>query len=366
MKYIYFFISGYLFVLGACHESNGEETETDTSLAVAGLAPTPVKTAVVSYTSFQYLIQSNGKIKSLKEQAVVSESDGEVIVCHAATGSQFPKGAVVLQVGTAPVRFKLERARLAEFNGQKEFESQLLSYENLLKDKTEDEGSLIRQKLKISSGLAAAQQDIKEASYELARAVIRAPFFGRLADVDVQLGKIVRSGQTLFRIYDPSGFLLETKVLEADAPQIKTGMLAEVAPVSQPEKKFKATVYEINPYVDADGMVMIKLLIANVKRAILFPGMNCTATLKVPLHRALVIPKEALVMRNGKTVVFTMDAGKAKWNYVVAGKDNGREVEIISGLSNKEKVITTTNLQLADEAPVVEDNTGLPDEDMSN
>jgi secreted trypsin-like serine protease len=105
-------------------------------------------------------------------------------------------------------------------------------------------------------------------------------------------------------------------------------------------------------------MITIKLLITNVQSAPLFPGMNCTATIKVPVHRALIIPKDALVMRSGKPVVFTMEDGKAKWNYVSIGKDNGKEVEITAGLNNKKRVITTANLQLADDAPVVEDNTG--------
>jgi membrane fusion protein (multidrug efflux system) len=361
MRCSYFFkvgIAGYFLLLVSCNEKDKDEQEINAPIAVGELAPTPVKTAFASYTNFQYLIQSNGKLKSLKEQTIVSETDGEVMVCKAFDGSQVVKGGVILQMETTKVKFRLDRANLNEFNANKEYESQLLSYENLLKDKREEEGNAIRQKLKISSGLAGAQQDIKEATYDLSKSVIAAPFSGRLADVNVQLGKYLHSGQTLFRIYDPTSFLLETKILEADAPWVKTGMIAEVSTVSQSEIKFKASVYEINPYVDPDGMITIKLLIANAQGAPLFPGMNCTATIKVPVHRAVVIPKDALVMRNGKPVVFTMEDGKAKWNYVSIGKDNGKEVEITAGLRNKEKVITTANLQLGDDAPVVEDNTG--------
>jgi RND family efflux transporter MFP subunit len=351
-------IIGYLLPLVSCNDNDNNEQEKNTAVAVGGLAPTPVKTAFASYTNFQYLIQSNGKLKPLKEQTIVSENDGEVTVCKAFNGSDFAKGAVILQMETTKVKFKLDRATLNEFNASKEYESQLLSYENLLKDKGEEEGNAIRQKLKISSGLAGAQQDIKEATYELSKSVIAAPFSGRLADVNVQLGKSLHSGQTLFRIYDPTNLLLETKILEADAPWIKTGMPADVATLSQPDIKFKASVYEINPYVDADGMITISLLVSNLQKVLLFPGMNCTATIKVPVHHAVVIPKDALVMRNGKAVVFTMEEGKAKWNYVSIGNDNGKEVEITAGLKDKQKVITTANLQLADDAPVVDDNTG--------
>src|SRR5690606_4084492 len=87
----------------------------------------------------------------------------------------------------------------------------------------------------------------------------------------------------------------------------------------------------------------------------LFPGMNCTAEIKILLTETLVVPKEALVIRNGKNVVFTLENGKARWNYVVAGRQNGEEVEILEGLSNGQKAITTNNLQLAHETPVNEE-----------
>ena len=82
--------------------------------------------------------------------------------------------------------------------------------------------------------------------------------------------------------------------------------------------------------------------------------MNCTAVIKAPASRSLIVPKEAVVMRSGKAVVFTLQDGKAKWNYVAVGKDNGKEVEIKEGVTAGQKVITTNNLQLAHDAPVKE------------
>lgn len=40
-------------------------------------------------------------------------------------------------------------------------------------------------------------------------------------------------------------------------------------------------------------------------------------------------------------------------------KGQWKEVEITTGLKDRDKVITTANLQLADEAPVVEEEAGL-------
>lgn len=105
-------------------------------------------------------------------------------------------------------------------------------------------------------------------------------------------------------------------------------------------------------------MVLVKLKIASARSPregkMLFPGMNCTATIKLPFEKTLVVPKESVVMRSGKAVVFTLEDGKAKWNYVTTGRDNGKEVEIKEGLQPNQKVITTNNLQLAHDALVKE------------
>ncbi|MCC7525689.1 MAG: efflux RND transporter periplasmic adaptor subunit [Chitinophagaceae bacterium] len=351
----------FIFFWSSCN-SGSEATDSEENLSNTVSAQdtlvTNVQTAFARAAPFQYLIQSNGKIHSLHEQLIVAETGGVLMLCRAQTGARFAGGETIAQFETIPLKQKLEKAELARFNGQKEYESQLLGYENLLKDRSKAQADTIRQKLRISTGLSGAEQDIKQAEYELSKAVIEAPFGGVLADVKVQPGQYVKPGDEMFRIYDPTHLLLEVKILESDIGLVKKGMSAEVSPVSNPEKRYNATVYEINPYVDENGLVLVKLKVVSPdisrQELSLFPGMNCTATIIVPFSKTLVVPKEAVVMRSNKAVVFTFENGKAKWNYVETGRDNGKEVEIKEGLQAGQKVITTNNLQLAHDAPVKE------------
>jgi membrane fusion protein (multidrug efflux system) len=335
-----------------------EKDETSVSLKESY---TPVTTALSEFRSFDYLINSNGKIKSMREQLITSESGGRLLQLNAKTGLSFSTGSIIARMETTVIEHKLEKAKLAQFNNQKEFESQLLGYENLLKGKTKEQADTIRQKIKISTGLAGAEQEIKEANYELTKSIIRAPFNGILADLKVQEGEHLRPGQELFRIYDPHNLFLEIKILEADVSLLKKGMISIISPLSTPERQFKAEVFEINPYVDENGMVLVKLKIKNQLSSSgndLFPGMHCTTTIRIPLGKCVIVPKESLVMRSGKTVVFSLEDAKAKWNYVTVGKANDKEVEIKAGLKPGMKIITSNNLQLADDAPVQEN--GIP------
>lgn len=344
--------------LASCTASTADTIKEVNIQAPSTERVTIVTTAPAKLQDFEYLIRTNGKIRSLHELTISSESSGRLMLCHATPGNSQSAGSVIAQLETTPIRHRLERAMLAEFNCEKEYESQLLGYENLLREKTKEESEDIRRKLMISSGLSLARQEIKEANYELEKATIKAPFDGVFANVKIREGDFIKSGQEMFMIYDPSRLLLEIKVLEADISLIRKGMSAEIASISTPGTHYKASVFEVNPYVDADGMVSIKLLvspeISGKKNLFLFPGMNCVAKLIIPVEKSIVIPKEAVVMRNSKPVVFTLEQGLAKWNYVKPGRENEKEIEIKEGLTVNQKVILSNNIQLAHDAPVKE------------
>ena len=70
------------------------------------------------------------------------------------------------------------------------------------------------------------------------------------------------------------------------------------------------------------------------------------------LDEKLIVPKSAVVLRSGRQVVFTLEKGKALWNYVQTGLENMELYTIEDGLKEGDTVITTGNLNLAHETPV--------------
>lgn len=344
------------FIAASCTHSSTSKEATGSSLGPAASSSgivTTVQTAEAAERPFMYIINSNGKIRSLNEQSIISLNGGKLTSCNATAGKFFHAGQAIAQLDTAVIQFKKQRAVLNQYNTAKEYESQLLGYENLLKGKSREEAESIKQKLRISSGLASAEQDLKEAAYDLGISIIKAPFNGITADVKVHDGDQLNPGQEMFKIYDPDNLYLQVKVLEADMGLLKIGIPATVVALSAPSAKYASDVYEINPYVDENGMVDIKVKIRSPKSGRpLVPGMNCTVSINIPTGKSVVVPKEAVIIRSGRPVVFNFEDGKAKWNYVVPGRDNGKEIEIKEGLKAGSLVITSNNLQLAHDAPV--------------
>ncbi|WP_177222635.1 efflux RND transporter periplasmic adaptor subunit [Chitinophaga sp. YR627] len=313
-----------------------------------------VTTAKAQRKDFEYQISANGKVRSGKEQMIFAETDGKLLALYATMGEFVQSGKIIIQLDTLLPRHKVNRAELQVFNAGKEYESQLLGYENLLKDRTPVKTADIKKKLRIASGLAEGEESLFEAGYELSKATIRAPFKGLVTDIKVQEGQFVKAGTELFRIYDPTDLRLEIRVLESDVTLLHKGLTAIISPVSASDQHIAAYVQEINPYIDENGLALVKLGIKT--GGILFPGMNCTALLNVPLHKSIVVAKEAVIQRSGRSIVFTVENGVARWNYVTVGRDNGKEVEILDGIKVSQEVIISDNLQLANETPVTVQN----------
>ncbi len=115
-----------------------------------------------------------------------------------------------------------------------------------------------------------------------------------------------------------------------------TGQLAAIAPeVDERNRHFRIEVRVANP----DGTLLA--------------GMYATARLVVAAaDNALTLPREAVTTRDGKRVVLKVDADKVTPVTVVEGLNDGRLVQIVSGLSAGDQVIADARRQLPADARV--------------
>src|ERR1700754_1214591 len=86
---------------------------------------TGVRTIIARTREFTATINSNGKVRSLKEQQFIAQAGGNIIDCNAEAGARCTAGVLILQMETTLLEIKVNRATQALFNGQKEYESLL-------------------------------------------------------------------------------------------------------------------------------------------------------------------------------------------------------------------------------------------------
>ena len=157
---------------------------------------------------------------------------------------------------------------------------------------------------------------------------------------------------------DDSQFDVEFSVLEAELQSVAVGQEVVVSPFVDEERTFEGRVTEINPSIDEKGQVKVRARIRNRDGA-LMEGMNVRVVVEKDVPDMFVVPKDAVLMRDGFHVLFRYRDGRAVWTYVDVVYSNissyavtgsrRKETEIREG----DVVITSGNLNLADGTEVI-------------
>lgn len=311
------------------------------------IPPTEVKVVEAVRKPFEYLIYTSGRVQAVEEVQVKFRRAGMVEKVWVRNGERVKKGNVLAQLEYARQQLQLEKARVLLEEKKLVFEDQMMSF----KGTDSARHKRIEANIRFSSGLASAELAYKEAALEYEHTFVRAVLSGMVSGMEVKPGNPVEEGKLFCYLHNPAVMAVVCEVLEVDALRLKAGVKAEVS-VAGEQSFYSGRVAELNPRVDEKtGMVNITIRLT-ATQASLLPGMHVQVVLRLPYEQHIIVPKEAVVIRSGRAVVFTAEDGLAKWNYVNTGRENGKEVEILDGLTEGKAVIVTNNLQLAHDAPV--------------
>lgn len=332
-----------VFMGTSCNENTSAQQETDPASVRSELLPTEVNTVTAAVSTFEYLIHGNGKIEAAEENWLLWQSSGQLAQLLVRNGDIVKPGQLLAKLHTEQLQLAYEKALVQQKERKLEYENQLLGFKNA--------SATVHENLRYSSGLAAAELSLKEAEYALRQAEIRAGMQGLISDLQMKQGALVNAGDKFCLLHNPTKLMVQMPVIESEVAALRPGLQADVSILADAAMQAKGSIAEINPRVDEKtGMINLRIMLNQTQG--LMPGMNARVTLRIPYQENIIVPKEAVVLRSGRQVVFTFENNLAKWNYVQTGRDNGREVEILEGLKPGMQVITTNNLQLAHDAAV--------------
>ncbi|GBE27608.1 cobalt-zinc-cadmium resistance protein CzcB [bacterium BMS3Bbin03] len=239
------------------------------------------------------------------------------------------------------------------FNSQNSLLSSKLTHDiaEILSGKKQEE--LIAQK----TGLTAAAIAVQRAELNLSYTELRAPFSGYIADLKIKQNQQISVGREVFHLVDLSPVEVELQVLESEVGLIKEGRKAAITFPAYPDEVFHGKVTAISPLVNPKTKtVKVIVRLPNRNKKIL-PGMFAYAKVEGRIFKKrFLVPKEALLIRDQRKLVFIVRNGRAKWCYVKTGLENDKYVEILSsafGLKPGELVITKGQYTLVHDQRVV-------------
>lgn len=165
-------------------------------------------------------------------------------------------------------------------------------------------------------------------------------------------GQEVWERQELIHLPTADSMMVEIRIHETALGKVKIDQVAEITIDALPGRTFTGRVTRIAPLPDANSVFMnpdLKVYDTQVMIDGVYPelrtGMSCKAKILIDeFDDALSIPIQAVVGRDGESVVYVADGNQNLPRVVETGLDNNAMVHVISGLEAGDEVLLTPPL----------------------
>ena len=169
-------------------------------------------------------------------------------------------------------------------------------------------------------------------------------------------GMAVQPGMEVYHIADLRSLWLSVEVFEHQVAQIDIGSAAEIELTYLPGEVFRGTVRFVEPeFSEATRTLQMKIEVPNPDGR-LRSGMFGTVRFHPTAAReALVVPTQA-ILRTGQRNVVIVDLGEGSFapREVVTGHEGGGYVEILEGLNEHDRIVTSTQFLIDSESSLQE------------
>lgn len=350
-------LSSALIMMTACSGKKNMEDESEKGVStVLPMSKNEVTVEILKRKAFNHELMSNGKISARGKADLRFETSEVIAHIYVKNGDRVQKGQKLADLDKFRLEQKLSQSEDALLKAELELKDVLIG-QGYSPDDFNKVPVETMKIAKVKSGYEQSKSQYELAKREMEHATLIAPFDGVVANLFSKPYNPANTSEAFCTIIDSKGMEADFTVLENELAFIKVGDKVVITPYAG-GGAFEGSVSEINPLVDANGMVKVKAAVNAGGK--LFSGMNVKVSVRRSLGEQLVIPKTAVVLRSSKQVVFTLKEGKAMWNYVNTGLENATECVVSDrsqkgiedGLLEGDTVIVTGNLNLAHEAEV--------------
>jgi Cu(I)/Ag(I) efflux system membrane fusion protein len=179
-----------------------------------------------------------------------------------------------------------------------------------------------------------------------------APQDGIISSLSVREGMYVQPNTTIMSLADLSSVWLQAEVFENQAEWVADGQAAEATLDYLPGVVFSGQVDFIYPVLDPVTRTLRVRLKFNNPTERLKPNMYAAVSIYGRLRpSALTIPREALIRAPERNrVVVALGEGEFRVHEVLTGMESGEWVEIVAGINEGDRIVTSAQFLLDSEA----------------
>lgn len=221
---------------------------------------------------------------------------------------------------------------------------------NLAKEK-----SLPMSEKLAAAGVEQAEAALASARRQLDYAVVTAPISGIIERRDVTLNSIASPSSPAFIISNKDMMVVSFSVPERVLNNLSLG---DSVSIERSGNTVTGEITELSTMVGNDGgLFKVKATLPSSSINLLT---GTTVTIGVQTDRStsgIVLPIDCVYFDNNEAFVYTVVNGIAKKTPVVTGISNNENIEIVSGISTQDEVVSTWHSRLAEGAELTIANT---------
>ncbi|HXS73526.1 MAG TPA: efflux RND transporter periplasmic adaptor subunit [Rhodanobacteraceae bacterium] len=332
------------------------------------------------------VLQATGYVVARREATVSAQITGTLTEVLVEEGEHVKKDQILARLDDSGYKAALDTAKAQEAAavaqvGQASAQLEQAQHDAARLDSIAARGLVSKQQAEQArtqavtdrASLEAARKNAQAAAAQVASAqvnfdycVVRAPFDGVITDKAAQVGEIVspfsagggftRTG--VATIVDMDSLEVDVDVNESYIGRVKPDMPAEAVLDAYPDWRIPAHVIAIIPSADRSKATVKVRIAFDQKDQRIIPEMGVRVSFlekradnSKPIAGVL-IPKTAIVQRDGHDVVFAILGDRAKRTPVVTGADFNDLKQVTSGLSAGAQVVMAPAASLVDGAKV--------------
>jgi HlyD family secretion protein len=192
--------------------------------------------------------------------------------------------------------------------------------------------------------LEQARVGVQQAELALRNATLHAPTAGTVSTVSATAGELISAAQPAVVLIDTSQYKITLPIDETDIGQIAAGQPARITLDAYPDRELTGEVTEISPSGTVQqGIVTYSVVVRPDETDLpLRPGMTAGVDITTAeKENVLLVPNRAIRSQNGRRVVLVQHGDTTEPVEVETGLRNDEFVEIVAGLSEGDRVVTS-------------------------
>jgi len=303
---------------------------------------TKVEVSQVSRGELVESVSTSGTIKADQHSVLTFPAGGKIVWVGVKAGDTVKKGQGIAQIDTIPLNAVYQQA----LNNYRNYEAAAANALDQVKDHSADE-TFAQKATRTAAEVARdnAFDAIKAAEDNLRNAVLTAPFAGIVDTVNpTSAGMIVLPGAANYTVVNPNSVYFDAEVDETDLPHIAVGQNVNIKLDAYPNDSYQGTVVSIGivAFTSSTGgnAYHVRISLPDNSNMKFKVGMGGDVDIIFnKIEDVLKVPVSAVVT-DTNNYVWEAVAGHAKKFTVETGGENNEEVEVKSGISEGQTVLS--------------------------